>query len=229
MSKTSIRTKLMLSFLLVTLVAGGGIGFWSVWVSRTALLDAAYARLVAVRSIKRNQVIHFAEEAIADISFLREERFDQAGGFGFLRRFRPRRRASRRAWAAIATETGREIVEYATLNQHQDVYLVDRDGNIVYSSAARADLGLNISDKRLSRSGLARAVWACRDGLGFADFSLYEFSSGPAAFLAYPHSGITSAWGLSSFSSPSRRSMPSPASRAASVRPGKRTSWATIR
>ena len=68
-----------------------------------------------------------------------------------------------------------------------DVYLVDTDGNILYSRAAKKDLGLNINSKQLASSHFAKAIKRnLKSGrMQFSDIDFYKFfNSEPAAFIS---------------------------------------------
>ncbi|MDX1295179.1 MAG: methyl-accepting chemotaxis protein [Sulfurimonadaceae bacterium] len=72
-----------------------------------------------------------------------------------------------------------------------DIFLVNADGDIVYSVYKEADYGTNLNNDRYKNSGLARAFKAAtslkKGEVAYEDFSPYEPSYNmPAAFLAAP-------------------------------------------
>lgn len=67
-----------------------------------------------------------------------------------------------------------------------DVYLINAEGDVVYTSAKRADLGTNLKTGPLKNSGLAMVFENSRHQHAINDFALYEPSKGPAAFIATP-------------------------------------------
>jgi methyl-accepting chemotaxis protein len=72
-----------------------------------------------------------------------------------------------------------------------DLFLIDPQGNVIYTVAKEADFGANLQTGPLKESGLARAfrgaIAAGKDAAAFADFEAYVPSGGTAAaFLAAP-------------------------------------------
>ena len=67
-----------------------------------------------------------------------------------------------------------------------DVFLIDPDGNVVYTVAKESDLGENLKTGSLRNSGLAKAFEKSRNGHVIIDFAWYEPSKEPAAFIATP-------------------------------------------
>ncbi len=68
-----------------------------------------------------------------------------------------------------------------------DVFLIDAEGNVVYSLSKESDLGQNVRTGLLKDSGLGRAFARSRtQQVVIEDYSFYEPSGGFAAFLAAP-------------------------------------------
>jgi methyl-accepting chemotaxis protein len=67
-----------------------------------------------------------------------------------------------------------------------DVFLMDLEGNVVYTVAKESDLGECLANPPLKGSGLADAWLEGRDKLSFIDYRWYGPSNEPAAFLAAP-------------------------------------------
>ena len=67
-----------------------------------------------------------------------------------------------------------------------DLFLVDSYGNVVYTIAKESDLGANLESGQLKNSGLARVFLKSRHQSAIEDFSWYEPSDQPAAFIATP-------------------------------------------
>lgn len=78
---------------------------------------------------------------------------------------------------------------------YYDVYLLDANGNVVYSVLKQADFGTNILTGPWQKSGLAKVFAEARDtrvfeGQSFADFELYGATGDRAgAFIASPIKG----------------------------------------
>ncbi|MEM7403852.1 MAG: diguanylate cyclase [Pseudomonadota bacterium] len=73
-----------------------------------------------------------------------------------------------------------------------DIFLIDPDGNVLYTAVKERDFGTNLEDGRWRTSSLARVFRAIAqtptvDAVAFADFSAYAPSAGaPASFIAAP-------------------------------------------
>ncbi len=67
-----------------------------------------------------------------------------------------------------------------------DVFLMDMDGNVIYTASGESDWGENLLSGRLSQSGLADAFKTGMKEVSITDFAYYEPSGGPAAFLSTP-------------------------------------------
>ncbi len=78
-------------------------------------------------------------------------------------------------------------------NGYYDVFLVDRDGNLIYTAFKEADFATNLDDGRWKDTDLARVFRAARDAaepgfVAFTDFAPYDPSFGgePASFISSP-------------------------------------------
>jgi len=67
-----------------------------------------------------------------------------------------------------------------------DIFLIDPEGNVVYSVAKEADFGVNVKTGSLKSSGLGVAYAKSRSQIVIEDFVWYEPSKSQAAFFATP-------------------------------------------
>ncbi len=67
-----------------------------------------------------------------------------------------------------------------------DMFLIDPHGNIIFSEKKDSYLGQNLQSESLKTTGLAKAFLKGKSSTSFIDFSWYEPSNSPAAFLATP-------------------------------------------
>jgi len=67
-----------------------------------------------------------------------------------------------------------------------DLFLIDNNGEIVYTVEKELDLGTNLLDGPYRDSGLAQAFRESIHGVAVADYSFYAPSNEPAAFIATP-------------------------------------------
>ncbi len=76
-----------------------------------------------------------------------------------------------------------KYVANADLN---DVILIDANGNVVYSTTKRSDLGGNVGSGALRDSGLGRVFAKSHQQSAIEDFSFYEPAGAPMIFVAAP-------------------------------------------
>ncbi len=90
-------------------------------------------------------------------------------------------------WAQIVDEYSSDLRTFQKAYGYYDVFLIDLDGNILFSLAEEGELGTNLSQSPYSNTLFARAVEkALETGRPvFSDFELYEPSGGiVAGFIA---------------------------------------------
>ncbi|MEY4768668.1 MAG: hypothetical protein RL637_1307, partial [Pseudomonadota bacterium] len=69
---------------------------------------------------------------------------------------------------------------------YNDVYLIDAEGNVIYSVNKESDLGQNVKQGNLRDTGLGRVFAKARYETAVEDFSFYEPNKGFAAFMSTP-------------------------------------------
>ncbi len=67
-----------------------------------------------------------------------------------------------------------------------DIFLIDTEGNVVYTLEKESDLGANVKTGSLKNSGLGQAYKNSRNQVVIQDYSYYEPSKGQAGFIAAP-------------------------------------------
>jgi len=78
------------------------------------------------------------------------------------------------------------ISNYVGDDRYYDLFLINMNGDVVYTYARESDLGANINAGTLSNSGLAEAFKGGQKGYTVADYTFYDPSQGQAAFFGYP-------------------------------------------
>lgn len=84
------------------------------------------------------------------------------------------------------------VTAFLQIHAYRDLYLIDADGDVVYSYRKEADFGTDLDRGPWKDTGLARAFREARDAedpahVAFVDFTNYEAGDGePAFFLASP-------------------------------------------
>ena len=89
-------------------------------------------------------------------------------------------------YQSVDREFGGDLEMYASRFNLYDLFLMNTDGDVIYSVEEEADLGENLMEGQYRDSGLAEAFRGGREGLTVIDFSYYEVSQEQAAFMATP-------------------------------------------
>ena len=154
----------------------------------TALEADAFRRLAAVQEIKRSQVNDFFSERIADAGALArtpttvQALNDFAVAFGY-----EDGRVGGPVWSQARETYGPWLESYAESYGYYDLFLIDRNGNVVFSVAGEADLGQNLQTGPLQDSPLARCFAKALNGTAIQDFAPYAPSGNAyAAFIGAP-------------------------------------------
>ncbi len=194
MLRMTIRTRLLLGFFAAVLVPVIAVGAWSYAKASDALMLKAHEQLDAVASIKRNQVATYFEErqgdvgvlaatpvtaqALADFGAAFAGEGGTGGGLG----------TGAPEWKTAHERFGPFFEHYVQAYGYYDLFLIDPEGNIVYTAAAESDLGTVITRPPCAGSSLEAAYRGAQAGdATLSDFAPYEPSGGaPAAFVAAP-------------------------------------------
>ncbi|MFW6229686.1 MAG: methyl-accepting chemotaxis protein, partial [Halanaerobium sp.] len=181
----SLSYKLIIIMLAVSLIPLAILGYLTINQSRDALQKKNFAELSAVRAIKSNQIEDFLAERQGDVTVLGNtpvikdalEDFDQA--------YQDRGIDSSR-YDNFLDRYNSYFEMYVEEYGYYDLFLINPDGDIVYTEAQESDLGENLKNGSLSSSNLAQAF---EDGLNettIVDYKHYEPSDAPAVFVASP-------------------------------------------
>ena len=185
------NVKLGYKILMVCLILGISIVFLlgvpSLLMARNTISNQAFSQLEAVREIKKSQLenyfkmventIHVIKDnpitlkAIEEFEGAFEKEGDRVGG--------PQ-------WLQAEKEYGKVFEDIKSDFGYYDVFLIAKDGDVIYTVAKESDLGENLMEGELENSGLASAFLETEDmEISFADFEPYAPSKGePAAFMA---------------------------------------------
>jgi len=149
--------------------------------AQTALQAQAFDQLIAVGTIKGNQIEQYFGERLGDISVLSQEPavieagyLDETGGLA--------------EGVDILPGTAEFLTSYMAEYGYYDVFMISNDGDIYWTVCKEADYGTNLANGQYSDSGLAE-VWkeARRSGSPeLADFAFYAPSNEHASFVAAP-------------------------------------------
>lgn len=224
-----MKPKLILLFLLVSIIPLAVITYLSGSLSSKALMTKSYDQLEAVRGIKKTQITNFFAERQGDmgvlvetVGTLRREAFSKLEAIqdvkkaqlldyigmlktqlGVLRNdpftanvltafnnafHMGGKRTGDREWKELAEKYDPRMKHIMSLNGWYDLFLINRDGDIVYSVTRESDLGQNIAKGQLKNAPIGRAFSQAQsmspDEIAVADFAPYAPSGGaPAGFM----------------------------------------------
>ncbi len=209
---SSIRNKLLTALLtlaLVPLIIAGVIAYQT---ARTSLLDEAFAKLEAVETIKANQLQSFFESRRADVkafpqgatfynalknlsAAMKELGAEQVRAL-YVGKPELSDAGDGSAYSQVHASAGSVMASRVTLYQYDDLFLIDLEGQVVYSAAKDDDFGTNLVSGPYKDTGLGRGFQqtlatlqggAARDYTQIEDYSFYAPSGGkPAAFVFGP-------------------------------------------
>ena len=209
-----LKSKLLLSFLLVGLLSVVVTGWQSFVNARDALEKITFERLTSIRETKKRQIESYFTQTYSQIVTLAEDRMiiEATKQFARVMNASHRREGNRfdhnlRQSFHNETVNDRWVTEYKAVNaiydpilqnyisrfRYDDLLLVDaRSGYVVYSVAKKADFATTLVAGTLVQTNVARAFMHAtsseRKGfVVFADFAPYIISDSlPAAFIAAP-------------------------------------------
>ena len=91
------------------------------------------------------------------------------------------------AWQSVEERLGRELKQYQELYDYQDLFLIAQDGDIVYTTAKRSELGQNVLKGTLADSPLNKAFQKGLQKVSLHDFEPYAPANNQyIAFLSAP-------------------------------------------
>ncbi len=181
-----INTKLIAIFLLIGLVPLGTIGIISLQEAEEALERQAFNQLISLRDVKKGQIESYFGERLGDVTVLStnptvvealkayETGFENGGVLGS-------------SWREADEQYGPWLTQYEKEYGYYDLFLIARDGDIVYTVEREPDFGTNIVSGKYSRENIAELFRNCRGGAAMVDFDRYAPSGGAAAsFVGAP-------------------------------------------
>ncbi|NGZ05206.1 MAG: methyl-accepting chemotaxis protein [Magnetococcales bacterium] len=185
-----IRPKLITLFLMVGLIPLITAAWWTTHEAGDALMDSAFQQLDGVQAIKKTQIERFFEERIGDIRVLSgsvdlERALESVGGAYETEQ----RKLNGPLWKQAVENNTRWLADFVKEYGYYDLFLIELDGDVVYTYGREKDLGQNLIHGDLKNSGLGKAYdKAMRSGEAVvSDFEPYAPSNHePAAFLVAP-------------------------------------------
>ncbi|MFW6301869.1 MAG: methyl-accepting chemotaxis protein [Bacillota bacterium] len=181
----SFSVKLIIMFLLISLIPVIVISFLSLNNASDNLEEEIYMKLESIQSIKSGQINDFFNERLADIDVLSDSVNVRRAMEEIIEPYYDDGLDSRQYDSAIS-EYEDYFNKYVDSYGYYDLFLIDPDGEIVYTQAEEEDLGTNLVDGQYSDTNLARAFSEGQDEVNMVDYEDYPPSDGPATFVTAP-------------------------------------------
>jgi len=172
-----LKHKLLAIFLAIAMLPSLLIGFISTYIASDSLKQQAFAQLVAVRELKKSQIISYFEERKGDLEILTET---VAKIVDF---------SSSDNMVISAHDLHDYFESFINSYGYYDLFLIDHRGEIFYTVAKEADYQTNLAKGLYSDSGLGKLYQQATSNSAYTvvDFSRYAPSNNePASFIALP-------------------------------------------
>jgi len=187
-----IGIKILIILSAVSIVAASLLGYLGYYAAKTTLEKEVYSKLIAVREIKKRQLLDYFKIMESQLHVLKDDvsvisaserftdAFDNAGG-----------KVMSSQWNNLAKIYDARMGDLLNDFGWYDIFLINILGDIVYTVVKEPDLGMNIPKSELRNSSMGKAFEIAQTMTGnqmaFADFQPYSPSQGaPAAFMMSP-------------------------------------------
>ncbi|MBT3260065.1 MAG: HAMP domain-containing protein, partial [Deltaproteobacteria bacterium] len=177
---SGLTGKLLLWFLLISLVPVTTVSLISYLNSKSSLIRAANDLLVTTARFEAEKVLSLSERWMIDagmqarnkenIRLLKElkKAYDASGQS-------PEKFVESFSWLEIDDERGGDLRNFQTAYGYSDIFLIDSEGNVLFSSFGNDDLGTNLFSGKYSDTLFSRtAEKVLKTGISaFSDFEIY--------------------------------------------------------
>ena len=153
-----------------------------------SLEDAAFDKLSTAQELKAADVEGYFDERRGDVRLLAQNKTVAAALSQFSAAFADAgSRTGNPLWERTEAEHHPWLKTYAESYGYYDIFLIDADGDVVYTVSREADLGANLMRGSLKDSPLARCFRRAREGIAIQDYMPYAPSGNQyAAFIGAP-------------------------------------------
>ncbi len=150
----------------------------------TAVQQEAFQKLEAIQKLQRNDLERYFRDRLNLLDDVKQNLRYTVGLPLFAKAFQEGMRSENYRKLSRDREQGFRV--FMDNFNFRDIFLIDADGNVVYTVTKEADLGVNLKTGSLRNSGLGRAYTrtAAGEAKVIEDFAYYEPSKDQAMFLA---------------------------------------------
>ncbi len=182
----SLNYKLIFIMLAISLIPIAILGYLITNQSSDALEEANFNQLDSVRINKANQIETFYNDRKGDVNVLGNTPIVMDAFNNFNNAFKSGGTEGV-MYEIYLEQFGSYFNTYADENSYYDIFLINLEGDIVYTQAQESDLGQNLSSGELAGSNLARSYnQALSDEVSLVDLEYYQPSQSPAQFVTAP-------------------------------------------
>lgn len=188
LKRQSLRTKLLIAFIAVGIIPAGVIGGFAISNAIVSLSKAAFEKIDAVETIKKNQIQAYFEQRLKDIGVLSGDKVIleamekiQAGAEsdGMV--------TGGSMWKYFSNECDRRLETYKEKYNYYNLLFISEDGNVIYTITKGSDLGQNVINGTLMDTPLAKCFKKSKDGPALQDIQPYSPSGNePYLFIGAP-------------------------------------------
>lgn len=189
LDRLSIKSKMLMSFLLVGMVPMVVVAIIALAKSSGMLNHEIEAKFSAVQAAKTGHLQNYFSQIDKSLKVLRDDPYALEAMLALNEVFEKNGRSvDNEEWRQAAAKYDNRLKNIQKDNGWYDLFLIHADGDIVYTAARESDLGMIIPSSELKDSGLGKAFrtlqTAADEAVVLADFAPYAPSAGAyAAFL----------------------------------------------
>jgi len=180
-----LSAKLIIIFLLIGLIPLITVGFLSVNNAQNGFREESFAKLNAVKEIKSSQITGFFEERLADVTVLSES-LNVKNSMAELNAPYVNNGPESSSYNRVISQYQDYLETYTEEYGYYDLFLINLEGEIIYSVAKEADFATNLANGLYSDSNLAEAFEKGKNRTSLVDYRQYEPSNAPAIFVSSP-------------------------------------------
>jgi len=153
-----------------------------------AFRKQAFDKLKAVQELKKAQVENYFQERFSDIDVLSQNETIIEAVHDFAAAFaQDGKRIDGSAWKSAHEKFAPWLETYKGQSTYYDLFLISKDGNVVYTAEKESDLGQNLLEGKLKKSPLAKCFYKAMKESAIQDFEPYAPSNNQyAAFIGAP-------------------------------------------
>ncbi len=150
------------------------------------LEEESFAKLEAVQNLKKGHVEDYFRKMRAQLHIVKDDPYVLQSLLSFSRAYEAAGgRVGTNRWNELAAKYGPRMNDIMEDNNWYDMFLISREGGVVYTVTRESDLGMLIPQSEIKDSGLGNAFAQAQDmgadDIAVADFEPYSPSGGAQA------------------------------------------------